>query len=248
MLKLKIKYYSWVLLGLIIVSCNDNEKDCFVSAGETTSEFRGEHTINFIEVYDDINLILTYDTVNSGIIVETGKNLLENIETKIEKNRLTLRNNSTCNWVRSFEVEFNVYVNIKNLDTLIYRGSGNISCTDTLFCDSLQLDIWEGAGTVNLNINSGKSWLYNHQGTVDLIFTGKSGITFISSKGYGPINCSGLESNIVYLYTISPNHCYINSRAIIDVTIDNIGNVYYTGNPYAIFTNYNSTGKLIKLE
>lgn len=244
------KISKYFLLGLILlqVSCTDGDFDCLTSAGPVTREFRGDYEVSFIEVYDDINLILTQDSLSPGITVETGENLLENIETTIERDHLTLRKNSTCDWVRSFETEFNVYVNLRKLDTLIYHGSGNIYSNGALYCDSLQLDIWEGSGSVELTVNAGKSRLYNHQGTVDLSVKGKSGITFISSKGYGPINSTELESNIVYLYTMSPNHCYVHAFSILEVTIDNIGNVYYTGDPYSIKTVYNSTGLLIKSE
>jgi hypothetical protein len=238
----------WLLFFLAAGCEKEAGYNCLTPAGDVVSEIREAKWINCIEVHDNISLILKCDSLQPGISVEAGENLLDGIETSIDSNKLILRNNNRCEWLRSFEVPVHVYVTVKNLDTLIYRSSGNVKCQNYLVNDSIQVDIWEGAGTLDLKVLSDKIFLYIHQGTADLKVSGTSGVTFLSSKGLGPVDCLDLSSRLAYVYTLSPNDCYINVIDVLDVTIENIGNVYYKGNPFDIDVNLPGSGKLIKLE
>jgi hypothetical protein len=113
--------------------------------------------------------------------------------------------------------------------------------------DSIQFDVWEGAGTINLRLDVGKSRVYVHYGVVEINLSGKSTVSYISNKGYGPVNAFDLNTDYTFLSTKSPNDCYVSVNSEIGVTIDNIGNVYYKGNPNTVNEVSNSTGRLIPL-
>jgi hypothetical protein len=181
-------------------------------------------------------------------MVETGKNLLGGIETSVTGSRLYIRNHNWCNWMRSFDVPIRVYVSVSNLDSLEYRSSGNVSCTNTLLNDSIKVDIWEGSGSVELKLEMEKAFFTLHEGAVDLTATGNVWVNFISSHGLGPVDCIGLISQYAFVSTSSPNHCYINVQQYLDGSIDNVGNVYYTGDPSTINMRIRDSGQLIRIE
>ncbi len=250
-MKILLKYGLPFFIGMIfmVMGCQkDKGLDCFKSTGKIVIEERSVGIVNVIELHDNINLILTHDTFKTRLAVEAGENLLYKITTGVDSNKLILRNNNNCNWVRSFDTPVNVYLTAPRIDTIIYRASGDISTTNALVNDTLQVDIWEGSGSINMNVNVAKSRFYIHTGTVDLTVHGSSQVNFISSLGYGPVNCLGLETKFTYMRTASPNDCYVNTSVELAVEIENIGNIYYKGAPPTVRGVVTGDGKLIKLD
>ncbi len=243
-----IKNFSVLILTTFlfsILSCN-KEGVCVRQTGEIVTETRPVQDFHFIDVYDNINLILTQDSVMHQIRVEAGENLINGIKTEIDSGRLVLSNENTCNWLRSFEVPVNVYLTFTRLDTILFQAAGNITCTNTWANDSIYINIIEGTGDVNLKIHVSKSTMQIRYGTVNFQVEGKSSVTYISSRGYGPFHAENLQSKFTYVYTFSPNDVFVYAEEELGAEIANIGNVYYTGSPAQIDVNAYGGGKLIE--
>jgi hypothetical protein len=236
-----------ILMALVLTQCGKDEGVCISSTGKTITQDRLGLSYHYVEVYDNINLILTQDSVYTGIKVEAGENLIDGITTEIDSGRLVIKNTNSCNWLRRFDIPINVYLNFTRLDTLIFRAAGNITCTNEWTNDSVLFNVIEGGGQANLKLNVFKSFLYIQYGTVSVNVTGFSQVTFISSRGYGPLHAENLNSKFTYASTFSPNDIFINASVHLEVEIGNIGNAYYSGDPPEVSTNIYGGGKLIKL-
>ena len=235
------------VMALSLAQCGKDDGTCISSTGKTITQDRSGLTYHYVEVYDNINLILTQDSVNTGIKVEAGENLIDGITTEIDNGRLVLKNANSCNWLRRFDIPVNVYLNFTRLDTLIFRAAGNITSTNEWTNDSVLFNIIEGAGQANLKLNVFKSFLYIQYGTVTVYVTGFSQVTYISSRGYGPLHAENLNSKFTYASTFSPNDIFVNASVHLEVEIGNIGNAYYCGDPAEVSTNIYGAGRLIKL-
>jgi len=246
---MKMKRINLLLLAVLLMfltRCSKDEGICIGSTGKTITQERTALPYHYVEVYDNINLILTQDTSITGIMVEAGENLIDGITTEIDSGRLVLRNRNSCNWLRSFEVPVNVYLTFIQLDTLIFSAAGNITCTNEWTNDSIRFEIIEGGGQIDLKLNVFKSYLNVRYGTVSVNVSGFSQVTYISSQGYGPLHAEDLNSKFTYVYTFSPNDVFVNATAQLGVEIGNIGNVYYRGDPVDVYTIISGEGKLIK--
>jgi hypothetical protein len=232
-----------LILSGFLAGC-DKEGVCVKSTGKVVREQRPGLPFHYIEVHDNINLFLTSDTTSNEIIVEAGENLVAGILTSIDSGRLVLRNENSCDWLRSFEVPVNVYIRYMGLDSLITYAAGNISCTNAWTHDSAYVNVIEGAGNIDLLLEVSTSTLQIRYGTVRMDVSGYSGVTFISSSGYGPFHAENLESKFTYVYTFSPNDVFVFANEQLGVEIANIGDVYYTGNPKDIDLNAYGGGKL----
>lgn len=242
----KLSIILFLLIVILLSRCNDDEGVCISSTGKTTIQDRSGLSYHYVEVYDNINLILTQDSTNTGIKVEAGENLIDGITTVIDSGRLVLRNTNSCNWLRSFEVPVNVYLNFTKLDTLVFSAAGNITCTNEWTNDSVFFNVLEGGGKADLKLKVFKSFLYVMYGTVSLNVTGLSQVTFISSHGFGPIHAENLLSKFTYTNTSSPNDVYLNASVELSAKITNIGNVYYCGDPPVVTTDISGGGRLIE--
>src|SRR3954464_7455314 len=93
--------YKIIFLALVFVisSCKkENMCDCLKSTGDIITQEREAGDFTDLSVYDNVNVILTQDSINS-ITIEAGKHLMSGIKTKVESGRLTIENTNTCNWV-----------------------------------------------------------------------------------------------------------------------------------------------------
>lgn len=240
-----VKYMVGMILMIALHGC-DKEGVCVKSTGRIVSENRVALPFHYIEVYDNINLFLVQDTSLSEIRVEAGENLIAGIVTRIDSGRLVLRNENSCNWLRSFDVPVNVYLRFIKLDTLVFQAAGNINCLNKWTNDSIFVNVIEGAGKIKFDLEVERSVIHIRYGTVSMEIAGKSGVTFISSQGYGPVHAEDLLSKFTYVYTFSPNDVFVYASEELGVEIGNIGNIYYRGDPKEISSNIYGKGKLIR--
>lgn len=238
------------LTCIIIVSfygCGKSGLDCFTSTGKIIVQERNISTFDSIAVYNNINLFIRQDSIHK-VSVEAGENLMDKIVTRVENNQLILENNNTCNWVRSYEYPINIYVSTPRLWNLYYLSAGDVESTNTLYFDSLMVEIWGGAGTIRLNLDVYSVFAYLHQGSSDIHLRGNCGIAYLVSGGYGLLDASNLKSSYVFISSRSSNDCYVNTNQELNAIIESIGNIFYYGSPKNINTTLNGSGAVIALE
>ena len=234
---------------LIFLSASSCQKfgvgDCFKNTGAITTESREVSPFTYLHMKNNVDVFLTQDQ-DYSISVRAGKNIISGIKTTISGNTLTIENNNSCNWIRSFESPIEVYLGIPNLDSILYQSSGNLTSLNRIVGDSIQLDVIEGAGSINLEIEMNRSRFNLHYGTVDLTVKGISHISYLYSSGYGPADLRNLQTVFTYMGSYSTNNCYVRSSLDMEVNIENVGNVYYYGNPPNLSLTGGGSGKLIK--
>ncbi|MFM7769618.1 MAG: GIN domain-containing protein, partial [Bacteroidota bacterium] len=115
-------------LVVALISCNkQGAPDCFTAAGEKSSEFRVLESFSNLELYHEIHYTLV-DTNFCGILVEGPINLIDKINAQVSQNKLVIRNNNTCNFIRSFDQDFHVTIYFSELNEVINFSSGKIDC------------------------------------------------------------------------------------------------------------------------
>ncbi len=234
---------------LSLTSCKKNGvSNCFVSTGEITMDNRSINSFNSILLKDNVNLILKKADSNS-IIVEAGKNLISGVKTDVGENGvLEIRNDNSCNWIRSYKSPINVYLHYKVIDSIDYNSIGDVTTENVLVTDSLWIMAHEGAGQINMDVDVSTLYCSLHYGTLDIILRGKAGVSYIYSASFGFINTLDMESDYMYINNRSSNDIYVRAKTHIGATIDNIGNIYYAGNPITVSFNKNGKGELIELD
>jgi len=236
-----------VLFSLSIFSCKKSgPTDCFKSTGEEITIERPATSFDKIILNDNVNLVLTQGD-DYRISVTGGKNVLKKVRTDVDDRVLKIENRNSCNWMRSFNREITVYASFKTIQEIEYRGSGDISCSNTIVGDSLQFDVWEGAGMVEMDVDVTRSYLYFHIGTADITYRGDAHLSYITASSFGPIYAQNLRSTFTYIANESSNHCYVQVSDRIEATITKFGNIYYWGGAEEIL-NRTGSGDLIKMD
>ena len=242
------KNYILRLLSLLLVlnlACKDGAlEDCFKSTGKITSESRViTAAFKTITVYDNINLIYTYDSIAS-IKVEAGNNLLGDITTEVQDSNLILHNNNRCNWVRSFSVPVNVYVHSTAVTKLIGRNTGNITSTNTIKANIFNFEGWM-SNHFDLTFDCNELDCSLNLDACDATLHGHANACFLWTAGNGFFHGEDFVSDFITIMSKSTGDTYVNAPDTLWAKILDEGNVYYKGNPI-IETTITGTGKLIK--
>lgn len=238
-----------LLLFLLLnaLSCKKADLlDCFNSTGKIEKVERETGDFNSVVLKDNINLFIQPSTQNK-LVLEAGSNLMNKIKTEVnEEGVLEIRNENTCNWVRSFDKPLNVYLEFKTLDSLEYRSIGTVTCDDTLRMDHFLVNVHEGSGILNLKVNIREFQVNLHYGTADINVSGKIGSGYYYQAGAGRIDASATVSKSVYIRNWSSNDMYIWATKLISAEIRGVGNIYYKGNPQTALTG-SGKGKLLPM-
>jgi hypothetical protein len=244
----KIRILVLISLGVVMTchfSCKKSGTNCFTNSGQVVREIRGVSGFDSIDLEDNVNLILKDDSVFK-IEVEAGKNLLDGIITKVENRQLVIRNNNVCNWLRSYSDPINVYASVRNLSKIYYNSAGDISTINPITSGNFTVEIWGGAGVVDLNLDiHGYGHFFLQMGSADFVLHGACNIVNLYGGDYGLIQAKNLQTDIAYVTNRGTNDIYVRARKLLDASIQSIGNIYYTGNPDSLIIKKHGSGEVI---
>lgn len=238
-----------IIIPLLSGSCQKDQLFDFAKrSGKTmtiTRPIDGKFTKIFLN--DDVNLVITQDTAYE-IKLEGGENLLPGIETTLSDSTLTIRNNNTFNWLRSYDQKITAYISLPHLLNLQYNATSTVTNTDTIREDSLSVASIGGSGYINLTIKTHTAKLAITSGSADMNIKGITGLNFIFLGSYGSFHCLDLQSTFLYMRNAGTNDCFVNVAYHFEYEIMGLGNIYYRGNPPEISGTITSEGKLIRYE
>ena len=109
-----MKKTLYILASILLMTCNSEQAgDCFQTTGGIIQQEISLSNFDKILVNRDIELIIKEGT-EQKVIIETGKNLLNDVEAVVAGGRLTLTDNNSCNYVRDYGIT-KVYITSPNI-------------------------------------------------------------------------------------------------------------------------------------
>ena len=216
-----------ILILILIFGCS-KPSDCIESAGnEITKEF-SVASFDKIKIYKGLNLIITQGATQK-IEVQTGENLIDNIEVKTEDGFLILRDNTTCNWVREYG-QTTIYVTTPTLTDIFCKTEKTISSNGILTFPILRLnamDLTDGAATGDFNVQ-----IVNNQLIID---TNNVANFYISGKtkdfqanfyeGNGRIEAANLLAENINVFHRGSNDMILNPQIKMTGKMVSTGNI-----------------------
>lgn len=236
-----------LLFITVFFACKkENAGDCFKGVGSQTSEIRELAPFDKLMIEKNPDVVIIPDTTEF-VEVFAGENLIDLITTEVSNDGwLTISNHNKCNWVRKFDTPIRVEVHTKNLVHVYFKGSGSVTCTDTLRSDNFRLEAYDGSGDVDLVVRNGWSLVAQHTGNADLKLRGIVPYNTMYSGGNGFIDCRGLITPNAYVRHRGTGNFYVYASDYLEANIELIGDIYYYGNPDTVDQNITGSGKLIK--
>jgi len=129
---------SYFILALLVFSCNSEDaNDCFQTSGPIIQQAVAVSNFERILVNRDIELIIK-QAPDYKVTIETGENLLNDVEVEVVGDRLILTDNNSCNYVRDYGIT-KIYVEAPNLTEIRTSTQYEISSDGVLAFNSLKL-------------------------------------------------------------------------------------------------------------
>jgi hypothetical protein len=219
---------------------------CFEDAGPTVTIKREVGAFHRVNLFDDVDVILTQDTVESVKVV-APKLIEPNIIVQNENGVLTIRNSTSCRWLRNPSEKIEVHIGIKDLDYFEYSGSGNVFSTNTIKANNIKFYSATGAGNIDIALEAKQVTAWVEYESADFIFRGKADVCYCYANSRGTLQFDEFEVKHLVINYASNRNTTVVATERIEAVVYHTGNVYYKGNPSNIATSYYSTGRLLPM-
>lgn len=248
----RMKKIYFIVLILCISCSSEDAADCFQTTGSLIREEFRVNEFSKIEVNEGIHLIVKEGT-NQEILVETGANLMNDIEVKVVGDTVFLSDNNNCNYVRDYG-NTTIYVTSPNITEIISKTQFDVRSDGILTFPSLKL---VSENFTNDNAASGNFNLQVQNQEVNILFNNLSNLFISGSSNEFIISFPGgnarveAENFIVETVVISSRS---SNDIIIHPQLELRGDIYGTGNvisynrPSVVDFTAHYTGMLVFLD
>lgn len=250
-LDINMKKIIYILSFFLIVACDsENAADCFQKTGKIVQQEMEVSNFDKIFVNRDIELIIK-DGIDQKVIVETGENLLNDVQAIVTDGKLTLTDNNTCNYVRDYGIT-KVYVTSPNITEIRSSTQYDISSDGVLTYPSLTIlseDFFTPDTFINANFKlqiDNITFRLVFNGLSNCLISGKTenlNITF--AAGNSRFEGRNLIAQKVQLWNRASNDMIVNPKQELKGTISGTGNVISVNTPPVVEVDELYKGRLI---
>ena len=244
-----IRLFFFFGIAILFGSCKKpSDRSCYKMTGDIINKIIPLGSFTKIDLGPYIQYELIQDTINF-IEINAGENLINFISSDIEGEKLTLKNNNKCRFLRYKKEKVTAKIHFTTLNSIFYHGSEPLISKDTLdfSATTLTLDANETSGSINLKLKAKTIYLNNSNGTPDIELSGSCDFFSIDISANGTFSVKNLfVKDAIYLQYSSSLYSELqSSNCKLKAELSGIGNVGYFGIPSGILTNYYNSGRLI---
>jgi len=206
-----------MLFAFLLISCNgDNVPDCFQNAGDMVKLPVDVSEFSTITVFENLNVVLKQG--NEQLVeVETGEYLWNDVSVVVEDERLVLRNENSCNYVRDYGLT-TVYITSPNITEIRSSTGLLISSDGALNYSSIDL-IAESFNNPETATTDGSFDLNLNATTVRIVVNGIAYFKLRGNTENFSVNVAAGDSRIEAENLISEN-VNVNHRGSNDVFVN----------------------------
>jgi hypothetical protein len=247
-----VERFLLLSIFLVLISCNgDNVPDCFQNVGDMVRRPIDVPEFSAITVFENLNVVLKQGG-EQQVEIETGEYLFNDVSAVVEDNRLVLRNENSCNYVRDYGLT-TVYITSPNI-TEIRSGTGLlISSEGVLEYTSLSL-IAESFNNPETETTDGSFDLNLNSTTVRIVVNGiayfklqgnTENFNVNVAAGDSRIEAEGLISENVTVNHRGSNDVFVNPQQSLNGVIRGTGDIISVNTPPEIDVEELFNGRLI---
>lgn len=247
-----MKKIIFILFILTLTLSCENPADCVKSTGSMVSREIEVLPFENIRVYKGIGLVIKQGE-DFKVEVQSGENLIDDIEVKVQEGTLFLKDKTSCNWVRDYG-QTTVYITAPNLIEIRSKTEQNIISDGLLRFPSLTLialdkdgDGEEGAGTGDFILEIDNAYLgIGNNNVANYFITGRTNESFFGFyNGNGFLRAENFEITNLSLYHRGFNDMHVNAIQTISGDLYATGNLIIHSNPASVEVTQHYQGRVI---
>ncbi len=239
----------YILLLILTVSCGISE-DCFKGNGNKITKVYPVVFFAKVKVYSGINLEVKQGA-DYEVKIETSDNIIDAIEVEIQDNMLVIKDNSSCNLVRDYDLT-TVYITAPNLEEIHNKTDKIIKSKGVLNYPILRLFAMgddgdeSGTGDFYLNLALNEQLIIEKNTNANFYINGTTEMLAVNFYfGDGRFYGENLEAQQVSVYHRGSNDIIVRPMQRIEGQILSTGDVILKNNPPEIDVEELFTGQLL---
>ena len=239
-------------LFLLLIACNgENVPDCFQNAGDLVRTTVDVPEFSKITVFENLQVVLA-DGEEQKVEIETGEYLLNDVSAVVEGDRLIIRNENSCNYVREYGLT-TIYITSPNISEIRSSTGFPIFSDGILNYPNLSL-IAESFLNPETETTDGSFDLQLNATTVSIVVNGiayfrlqgdTDNFNITIAAGDSRVEAENLVSQNVDLNHRGSNDVYVNPQQRISGVIRGTGDVISINRPPEIEVEELYNGRLI---
>ncbi|NJX15918.1 head GIN domain-containing protein [Tamlana crocina] len=246
-----MKKIIYIFCVFLLFSCDSgNTGDCFQTLGKIIQIEVPLPSFEKILVNRDVELVITQGA-EQKVIIETGKNLMNDVVAEVIENRLVLTNNNSCNYIRDYGIT-KVFVTAPNLTEIRSSTQYDISSNGVLTYPSLTLFSEDfgapdtfNVGDFRLNLNNENLTVVFNNLSVCYVKGETENLSINFAAGNARFEGRNLTAQKVNVNNRSSNDMVVNPQQELTGVIRGVGNVISVNQPPLINVDELYKGRLI---
>jgi len=241
-----MKKYILLVFVLLLCSCGISE-DCIKNAGNPVAQEYAVADFDKIRVHAGISLVVK-EGANFNLSIQSGSNVIGNIEVTKEGDFLVVKDNSTCNWTRDYKAA-TVYVTAPNITEIHSKTEQDIYSEGILTFPTLRLFAMNeneaGTGDFYFNIDNSQTVIESNHVSNFYISGNTDDLLCNFYFGTGKFNGDNFICQNIVIFQRGSNDMILKPIQAISGKILNTGNVILKNNPPIINVEQLFSGQLI---
>ena len=211
------------------------------SNGNVTAKSINVEPFSKLVINSHCNVILIQSN-KEFVEIEADEHITESIKAESKDGCLTIKNTNDSSFKRFKKCT--ITINFINLYSLNLSNVGNISSTNQIKTDSLNMEI-SSVGNTHLDLNTRQLTLKNKSvGNVEI--KGQCDVAIIKNSSVGNMNMREFTVKKLTINNSSVGNSHVSASEEISIDHSGVGNFTYSGNPVVKELNSSGVGKVSK--
>ena len=235
---------------ITIFGCNNEDSgDCLQTAGTIIQQEIDVAPFTKILVNKKVALVINEGPIQK-VIVETGENLMPDIEVQVVDNQIILTNHNSCNFFRDYGIT-KVYITSPNINEIRNASELNVTSEGVLMFPSLYLrssgekNTFLAVGDWHLTIKNNRVSIWSNGISTFYINGTTNSLDVGFSDGDTRFEGENFIAKNVTVRNVSSNDVLINPTESLKGSIHSVGNVISFNKPAIVEVDVLSKGQLI---
>ena len=213
--------------------------NCITGDGKVIKDNIYLPNVNSIEVNVPLTLVITQDD-NESILVKSNEDILRNLNFEYSGGDLNIvGREDLC------PENLTVYISISKLTSLELNSKTNVTATNKIVCEELDLEINEES-TIHLSLEAEEVSLEIDDGS-QATLSGTTDELYVHVDGDGKANTSSLKANNVEAELDGSGEITVNPSESLKANLNGSGNIYYKNKPAKLEIDKDGTGSINKM-
>ncbi len=245
-----MKRIIYILCLITLFSCDSEDAgDCLQTAGEIIQQEFDVPVFTKILVNKKVALVIKEGPIQK-VVVETGENLMPDIEVQVIDNQIILTNHNTCNFFRDYGIT-KVYITSPNINEIRNASELNVTSDGELTYPSLYLrssgekSKYLAVGDWHLTINNNRVNIWSNGISTFFINGTTNSLDIGFTDGDTRFEGENFIVKNITVRNVSSNDVLIYPTESLKGSIHSVGDVISFNQPPIVEVDVQSKGNLI---